>query len=264
MKDLAGRVALVTGSATGLGREIVIRLAERGADVIINYSRSAAEAEDTADMCREHGSQAEIVKANVAEPEDCKVLAEAAARRGRLDILGNRLDLDSAQITLQGSLIPFLNIRAATSVDDTDVNVEVFGPADNPELTFSSSPELPQEEVLALLIFGRDLESLSALQAARLAIAVRTLAGRGGEGLVEDIRGSTGLADLDVTTDEDGNAAVRAGGYLTENVYTDVTVDSEGDTQLNLNLDVTPSLTVRGGVTNDGDSSIGIFFERDY
>ena len=82
MKDLAGRVALVTGSATGLGREIVTRLAERGADVIINYSRSAAEAEETADMCREHGSQAEIVKANVAEPEDCKALAEAAARRG--------------------------------------------------------------------------------------------------------------------------------------------------------------------------------------
>ena len=87
MKDLAGRVALVTGSATGLGREIVTRLAERGADVIINYSRSAAEAEETADMCREHGSQAEIVKANVAEPEDCKALAEAAARRGRLDTL---------------------------------------------------------------------------------------------------------------------------------------------------------------------------------
>ena len=57
---------------------------------------------------------------------------------------------------------------------------------------------------------------------------------------------------------------MRAGAYLGENIYSDVTVDSEGETQLNLNLDVTPSLTVRGGVTNDGSSSLGIFFERDY
>ncbi len=184
--------------------------------------------------------------------------------RGRLDILGRRLDLEEARITIQGGLIPFLNIRASTEAEDTEVNVEVIGPADSPEIRFTSSPELPQEEVLARLIFGRGLETLSPLQAARLAIAVRTLAGRGGEGIVGNIRGQAGLADLDVTTNEDGNAAVRAGAYLGENIYSDVTVDSEGETQLNLNLDVTPSLTVRGGVTNDGSSSLGIFFERDY
>ncbi len=184
--------------------------------------------------------------------------------RGRLDILGNRLELDSARITVQGSLIPFLNIRATTRAEDTDVTVAVLGPADNPEIRFSSAPELPQEEVLARLIFGRGLETLSPLQAARLAIAVRTLAGQGGEGVVGKIRGKTGLADLDVTTNEDGNAAVRAGAYLGENVYSDITVDSAGETQLNLNLDVTPSLTLRGGVTNEGESSLGIFFERDY
>ncbi|MEM9426400.1 MAG: translocation/assembly module TamB domain-containing protein, partial [Pseudomonadota bacterium] len=184
--------------------------------------------------------------------------------RGRLDILGQRLALEQARITLQGGFIPVLNIRASTQADETDIDVEVLGPADNPEIRFSSSPELPQEEVLARLIFGRGLETLSPIQAARLAIAVRTLAGQGGEGIVGNIRGTAGLADLDVTTNEDGNAAVRAGAYLGENVYSDVTVDSEGETQLNLNLDVTPSLTVRGGVTNDGGSSLGIFFERDY
>ena len=184
--------------------------------------------------------------------------------RGRLDILGRRLDLEEARITIQGALVPFLNIRANTDAEGTDINVEVFGPADNPEIRFSSSPELPQEEVLARLIFGRGLETLSPLQAARLALAVRTLAGQGGEGLVGRLRGEAGLADLDVTTDEDGNAAVRAGAYLGENVYSDVTVDSEGETQLNLNLDVGRSLTVRGGVTNQGETSLGIFFERDY
>lgn len=184
--------------------------------------------------------------------------------RGRLDILGRRLDLEEARITVQGDLIPFLNIRASTQAEDTDIDVTVIGPADSPEILFTSSPELPQEEVLARLIFGRGLETLSPLQAARLAIAVRTLAGQGGEGIVGSIRGTAGLADLDVTTNEDGNAAVRAGAYLGENIYSDVTVDSTGETQLNLNLDVTPSLTVRGGVTNEGESSLGVFFERDY
>lgn len=89
MTDLDGRIALVTGSATGLGRSIAVKLAERGADVIINYARSAAEADEAADLCRAAGSQVEVVQADVADPKGCKVLADAAARRGRLDILVN-------------------------------------------------------------------------------------------------------------------------------------------------------------------------------
>ena len=123
---------------------------------------------------------------------------------------------------------------------------------------------MPQEEVLARLIFGRGLETLSPLQAARLALAVRTLAGQGGEGVVGNIRDSAGLADLDVTTDEEGNTAVRAGAYLGENIYTDVEVDSGGETNLNLNLDVSPSVTLKGSVNSEGETSLGVFFERDY
>lgn len=89
MSELDGRIALVTGSATGLGRSMAIKLAERGADLIINYSRSVTEAEEAADLCRAEGAQVEVIKANVADPEGCKTLAEAAGRRGRLDILAN-------------------------------------------------------------------------------------------------------------------------------------------------------------------------------
>jgi len=89
MSDLEGRIALVTGSATGLGRSIAVKLAERGADVIINYTRSATEAEEAADLCRAAGSQVEVVQADVADPAGCRALADAAQRRGRLDILVN-------------------------------------------------------------------------------------------------------------------------------------------------------------------------------
>ena len=89
MKDLDGRKALVTGSATGLGRSIAVKLAERGADVIINYTRSGADAEEAADLCRAAGAQVLLVQANVADPDGCRALADAAGQWGRLDILVN-------------------------------------------------------------------------------------------------------------------------------------------------------------------------------
>ncbi len=184
--------------------------------------------------------------------------------RGRLDILGQRLALEEATASIQGSFIPVLRIRATTDADDVSIAVIVAGRADNPEITFTSDPDLPQEEVLARLLFGRGLENLSPIQAGRLALAVRTLAGQGGEGIISNVRNSAGLADFDVTSDENGNAAVRAGAYLGENIYTDVTVTATGETELNLNLDLSNSVTLKGSTATDGETSLGVFFERDY
>lgn len=80
MNDLEGRAALVTGSATGLGRSMAVKMAGRGADVIINYSRSASEAEETADLCRDAGAQVEVVQANVADVAGCRALSVFRAR----------------------------------------------------------------------------------------------------------------------------------------------------------------------------------------
>lgn len=122
MSDLEGRIALVTGSATGLGRAMAVKLAERGADVIINYSRSKTEAEEAADLCRSAGSQVEVVKANVADPAGCKALAEAAGRRGRLDILAN-----NAGITRHAR--DHSDLNALTKEDFMDTyEVNVVGP----------------------------------------------------------------------------------------------------------------------------------------
>ncbi|MES2665657.1 MAG: translocation/assembly module TamB domain-containing protein [Pseudomonadota bacterium] len=184
--------------------------------------------------------------------------------RGRLDILGKRLDLTEASLQLQGDFVPYITVAAASTSDDVTSYVRIEGPASDPEVTFTSSPELPQEEVLARLLFGRGLETISALQAAQLANAVATLAGRGGEGLIGKLRKGFGLDDLDVSTGEDGNAAVRAGKYLSENVYSEVQLGQDGKTQINLNLDIKPGLTVKGRVSADGSTGIGIFLEKDY
>ncbi|MFO1201893.1 MAG: translocation/assembly module TamB domain-containing protein [Tabrizicola sp.] len=184
--------------------------------------------------------------------------------RGRMDILGRRLVLSRADMVLEGSLVPDISVEASTESDGITSTVTVEGPADDPVVSFTSSPELPQEEVLARLLFGRGLDKISALQAAQLANAVAVLAGRGGVGIVGNLRRSFGLDDLDVTTDENGSAALKAGKYISENVYTEIEVDQEGKSRINLNLDLREGVTVKGSLGADGQTGIGVYLEKDY
>ncbi|PWE32112.1 hypothetical protein DDZ14_11700 [Maritimibacter sp. 55A14] len=185
--------------------------------------------------------------------------------RGRLDFLGKRLTLTEANVTLAGRLVPTVRIVARSEAEDgTTVFVTVEGPASEPTISFSSDPALPEDEILARLIFGRGVTQLSAVQAARLASGVAQLAGKGGIGVLGKLRKATGLDDFDVTSDGEGTTTARAGKYISDRVYTNVEVDSEGQSNVTINLDVTKSLTARGRVGSDNTSSIGIFFERDY
>jgi 3-oxoacyl-[acyl-carrier protein] reductase len=87
---LAGMAAIVTGGGTGVGRATALALAERGCHVLVNYSRSAAEAEDTAREVRARGVQGFALRADVADDAACRQLAErAVAEFGRLDVLVN-------------------------------------------------------------------------------------------------------------------------------------------------------------------------------
>jgi translocation and assembly module TamB len=185
-------------------------------------------------------------------------------RRGRLDILGKRFDLVEGSVQFQGDLVPFIRFVTTSSTQAGTASIIVEGPADAPEVRFESSPAGPQDEVLAQLLFGRNLSEISAFQALQLANAVATLAGRGGVGLVGNLRDRFGLDDLDVTTTDSGETALRVGKYLTDNVYTDVTAASDGTGEVSLNIDLTPSLKGKATLGSDGNSSIGVFFEKDY
>jgi translocation and assembly module TamB len=183
--------------------------------------------------------------------------------RGRLDILGRRLVLDQGSITLQGDFDPFLFLSASSSADGITARVVLSGRHQRPDIRFESSPELPEDEIVSRLLFGRGIENISAFQAAQLASSVATLTGSGGEGLLGNLRKGFGLDDLDVTTNDAGQAQLTLGTYIADNLYTDVSV-SDGRTELEINLELTPSITVTGSTADNGDSSIGIRFERDF
>jgi enoyl-[acyl-carrier protein] reductase III len=88
MIDLTGHLALVTGASRGIGRSCALRLAEAGADVIVNYVSMRAAAEDIARQIQDLGRRAAVVKADISEQDDISAMMEFVKNTfGKLDIL---------------------------------------------------------------------------------------------------------------------------------------------------------------------------------
>ena len=109
-------------------------------------------------------------------------------------------------------------------------------------------PALPQDEVLARLIFGRSMSNLSPLQIAQLADAAAQLAGVGGStSLLESLRGQLGVDDLDVRTNDDGGTSVSAGKYLNDRTYFSLEKgDKAGSGKATIDLDIGQGVKLRG------------------
>jgi len=186
--------------------------------------------------------------------------------RGRLDVLGRRITFDRGDVTLQGDLDPYLDFLATASAGDITVFIEVTGFASDPTVSFTSQPELPQDEVLAQLLFGRGLDNLSPLQLLQLASAASELAGgASGGGVLGRLRETIGVDDIDIVTDEGGNVALQVGRYVSENVYIGVRGGAGAEsTRITIDLDLTENVKARGELGADGRSSLGVYYEKEY
>ncbi len=90
MKDLTSRVAIVTGSSSGVGAATARLLASLGCNVVVNYNSNAEGAKQVAADCTKHGVECQVVGGNVAEDSDCRAMVDAAVEKwGRVDILVN-------------------------------------------------------------------------------------------------------------------------------------------------------------------------------
>ncbi|MER9363854.1 translocation/assembly module TamB domain-containing protein [Mesorhizobium sp. M0500] len=187
-------------------------------------------------------------------------------RRGRLTILAKRLTFTEGTVGFSGSLVPYLNLTAQSKTTSATVTIVVSGEANNPKFTFSSVPALPEDEVLAQLIFGRSMSNLSPLQIAQLAEAAGQLAGVGGStSLLQNLLGAIGVDDLDVITDEQGGTAVSAGKYLNDRTYVTIQKgDRPGSGKATVDLDVGRGVKLRGEATDAGEAKGGVFYEREY
>ncbi len=184
--------------------------------------------------------------------------------RGRIAILGKRLDFVEGRADFEGNLQPNVLFRTLSQVGEYQVSLVVAGRLPEPEVRFESTPELPEDEVLALLLFNQRLDELSALQAARLATAAASLRNGGRPGVTDRLRSQLGFDNLDITTDESGNAGVAAGKYVSDEIYLELETRSDGSGRSSVVYDLSESLRARGSFDSVGDSSLGIYFEKDY
>ncbi|MEP0233246.1 translocation/assembly module TamB domain-containing protein [Roseibium sp.] len=197
--------------------------------------------------------------------EDPQAVGAFSLKRGQMDILTRRLAFSKGSATFYGSLTPIIDFLASTTVSSTTVNVGVEGPADDPVISFTSSPDLPQDEVLALLLFGKEMGTLSPSQIAQLAAAIATLTGGNDNGPLAQIRKSLGLDAIDVNTDGDDGPSIGIGKYVNDNIYLGVEQGvGEGGSRVKVDIDLDRGVKVRGEVGADGSSKAGIFFEKEY
>jgi translocation and assembly module TamB len=195
---------------------------------------------------------------------DIRPVGQFDLRRGRLNLIGQRIEFQEGSLQLVGDLDPRILFVARTTSGDITAIVTVTGRASEPEIVFSSEPPLPEDEVLSHILFNRASQNLSPFQAAQLAAAAAELAGRGGNGLLSQIRSSLGFDDLDIITNEEGEAALSAGRYFGEDDYVDVQAAADGKSKIELVYEHNERVTARGSVGSDGNSTLGIFFERDF
>ncbi|MBB4039694.1 translocation and assembly module TamB [Microvirga flocculans] len=186
-------------------------------------------------------------------------------RRGRFDLLGQRIEFVRGRLDFSGDLTPSLDFLAETQAGDVTARIGVTGPASSPEFTFSSEPDLPQDEILSRILFQRPSGGLSAGQALQLAQAVAQLSGGSGNDAFESLRRSLGVDSLDITVGAGGGPGVGVSRYISDNVRVGVKAGAQpNESGVTVDIDLTRRLKAQGEVNAEGGSSVGLGFEWEY
>lgn len=187
------------------------------------------------------------------------VMGRMTLVRGHMDLLTKRFNLESGTISFFKRFPPepLLDLRAVHDGADTTTIISITGPADQPSISLQSDPAYPQEEILSRLLFGRELGEITPLQAVKLALAVRTLTGKGGEDFTQKLRRFVFLDELDIrqSEEEEEGTVVGVGKYLNENIYFKVEQGADPESgQVTVEIEITPQISVEteAGAVNQG------------
>lgn len=189
-------------------------------------------------------------------------------RRGTLEILSRNVKFKQGVVGFDGvpDREPNLDFKAEIPTKNITILIDVFGGVSNPQIKLTSSPEKPQDEILANLLFDKSAGAITPIEAVQLANSAAQLAGFGGQGpgFMDNIRGSLGLDTLKFSGDESG-PGVEAGSYVAEGVYIGVKQGlGENSSAAVIEYEVTPNITVESDIGADSESKLGVKMEWDY
>ncbi|WP_375286879.1 translocation/assembly module TamB domain-containing protein [Sphingomonas sp.] len=190
--------------------------------------------------------------------------------RGTYSFAGTRFEVTRGTVRFRGGALtdPDINIQATTTKDNVTFVINVTGTGQRPQIAFTSTPVLPQDEVLSRLLFGTNPENLSAMEAIQLASALNSLRGSGG-GLnpLGKLRSATGFDRLRVLGSDEATGrgtALAAGKYLTDDIYIEIVTDARGFTATQLTVALTKALSVLTQAGSFGGSNVELRYSKDY
>lgn len=195
---------------------------------------------------------------------DPRLYGEARSVRGTLALSGQPFEIDDARILFDGDPMDAeINLTATRDTADLTAYIRLTGTARDPEVSFTSNPALPEDEILPQVLFGRSVEDLSALEAAQLAASLAALSGRASLDLVDAARAAAGLDRFNVREDAAGGFLVAGGIYLTRDVYLEVARTGLGQAQTRVEWTVRPRLVLIGSFLGNGEQRVSLRWRRE-
>ncbi|HEX3863865.1 MAG TPA: translocation/assembly module TamB domain-containing protein [Stellaceae bacterium] len=202
--------------------------------------------------------------------------------RGTFDFLGKTFKVTHGSIGFNGAaaIDPSLDITTEIVADDITAQVIISGSASSPKITMTSTPVVPQDEILSRVLFNRGIGQITAAEGIQVAQAAATLAG-GGPGVLDRLRGKLGLdrlafgsapsgvASSNLNPASGGSAAggtaVSGGKYVAEGVYVGAAQGLTPQTsKVVVEIEVRPHVTVEGDFSQSGGSGLGLNYKYDY
>lgn len=190
--------------------------------------------------------------------------------RGQFDLVGKTFLLEEGSISFDGGqgANPALDLSAIHHTSDLEAIIHITGRADHPEISLTSRPEMPQDEILARVLFSRGTGRLSPLEAVQLAETAAILSGQTGsdQTVVQRLRNTLGVDVLRIEGGEDGEAVqATLGQYISEGIFVGVTQGSApGSTAAKVEVDLTDSIILEGTAGADANTSVGVRWQWDY
>jgi translocation and assembly module TamB len=192
--------------------------------------------------------------------------------RGTFALASRQLNFTHGRVSfsgagLAGKVNPTLDFTAQSN--DGSATLHITGLADSPHFELSSSPPMPQDEILARLLFGESASQLSTLQVAQLGAALASLGGVGGTGPdpLARVQKSLGLDVLSVSggssAGQSSGTILEAGRYVSNRVFVAARESTTGFSQMEVDVDLSKHLKLQTRVGNGSATTQGITPEND-
>lgn len=194
-------------------------------------------------------------------------------RRGDFTLGGRKLNFTRGLVALDNlnTIDPSLDFVASTVVQQTTITITISGTSRAPVIAISSSPSLPADEAMALLIFGKPASSLSAFELVQIAGALAELTGQSpGSSFMGRIRQGLGLDRLTVGTDSGSGSggssvSIEAGRYVAPGIYVGAKQGASGNSSRGVvQIEVLDNVKLEGDIGADSTGRVGAKMEWDY